>query len=75
MENWTVVYTAIYPQKVYMAQSLLEADGIVTFLRDELAVQAHNFYSTALGGVKLLVHESDAGRAVELLIEGGYIEP
>ncbi len=56
-----------------MAQSLLEADGIVTFLKDELMVQVYSFYSTALGGVKLMVHESDAQRAHELLTEGGYI--
>lgn len=73
MENWTVVYTAIYPQDVYMAQSLLESDGIFTFIKDELTAQVHNFYSTAIGGVKLMVRESDVHRAVELLTAGGYI--
>jgi hypothetical protein len=75
MEDFPVVFTAIYPSEVYMAQSLLEADGLVTFLRDELTVQTHNFYSTAVGGVKLMVHGNDAARAIELLTAGGYIEP
>jgi hypothetical protein len=74
MENWTVVYTAIYPQEVYMAQSLLETEGIETFIRDELASQVIG-YGIAVGGVKLMVHESDAGRALELLAGGGYIKP
>ncbi|MDR2912908.1 MAG: DUF2007 domain-containing protein [Alistipes sp.] len=74
MESWVVVYTAMFPQNVYMAQSLLEADGIDTFVKDELTAQVHNFFSTAIGGVKLMVHESVAERAVELLVAGGYIE-
>ncbi len=73
MEDWMVVYTATYPSEVYMAQSLLEADGIATFLKDELTVQVYSFYSTALGGIKLMVLESDVKRAHELLTEGGYI--
>ncbi len=73
MENWTVVYTAIYPQKVYMAKSLLETEGIETFVKDELSSQVIG-YTVAVGGVKLMVHDGDMPRAVELLTEGGYIE-
>jgi hypothetical protein len=72
MENWTVVYTAIYPQEVYMAQSLLDTEGIETFIKDELASQVIGF-TTAAGGVKLMVHAADAPRAVELLTAGGYL--
>jgi type III secretory pathway lipoprotein EscJ len=69
-----VVYSVTLPQNIYLPQSLLEANGIVTLIKDELTAQVHNFYSTAIGGVKLMVHEDDAARAVELLTEGGYIE-
>lgn len=71
MENWTVVYTAVYPWEVHMAQSLLEAGGIETFIKDELTSQVIAF-TIATGGVKLMVHEDDARQAVELLTEGGY---
>ncbi len=73
MESWKVVYTTIYPQDIYLPQSLLEADGMLTFIKDELTVQVQNFYSTAIGGVKLMVHESDLPRAIELLTAGGYL--
>jgi hypothetical protein len=74
MENWTVVYAGAYPSEVYMAKNLLETEGIETFIKDELTSQVIGF-STALGGVKLMVHENDAPRALELLTAGGYIEP
>ncbi len=57
-----------------MAKSLLEAAGIETFIKDELVSQVIAF-STATGGVKLMAHDYDMPRAVELLTEGGYIKP
>jgi DNA-directed RNA polymerase subunit RPC12/RpoP len=73
MDSWVIVFTAIYPQDVYLAQSLLESEGVATFIKDELTAQVNNFYSTAIGGVKLMVRAEDAPRAVEVLVEGGYI--
>ncbi len=70
MENH-VVYTAIYPSQVHMAQSLLESAGIKSIIKDELTSQVIAF-STAIGGVKLMVDKADVPRATELLIEGGY---
>jgi hypothetical protein len=74
MKDWTVVYTAVYPADAEMAKSLLEADGMAVFVKDELSAQVFGF-STFLGGVKLLVHPSDAPRATELLTRGGYNGP
>lgn len=71
MENWVIVYTDVYPWKVHTAQSLLEANGIKTFVRDELTSQVIAF-SMATGGVKLLVCPRDAERAAKILAEGGY---
>ena len=75
MDNWSVVYTTVYPQDIYPAKNLLESEGITTFLKDELTAQVNNFYSTAIGGVKLLVHNDDLERSRELLVGGGYIRP
>lgn len=75
MENWSVVYTTVYPQDIYPAKNLLESEGITTFLKDELTAQVYNFYSNAIGGVKLLVHSSDLERSRELLLEGRYLSP
>ncbi len=73
MEPWIIIHTTTYPQDIYLPQSLLESEGIPTILRDELTAQVHNFYSTAIGGVKLLVRQSDAPRALEILADGGFI--
>ena len=73
MEDMKTVYTALYPQEVYMAKNLLDAEGIGSFIKDELTSQVIG-YVTAVGGIKLMVAGADAGRAVELLVEGGYIE-
>lgn len=61
------------PQNIYLAQSYLESEGIPTLLKDELTAQVNNFYSNAIGGVKMLVPEAEAGRAGQLLAEAGYV--
>lgn len=66
--------TFTLPQEAYVARSLLEAEGILTFLKDEMTVQIHNFYSNTIGGVKLQVPERDVDNALKLLAEGGYLE-
>ena len=67
--------TSTLPQNIYLAQAFLESEGIPTLLQDELTTQVHNFYSHAIGGVKMLVPASEAVRAVRLLTEAGYIDP
>lgn len=57
------------PTEIVVARTYLEANGIPCFMKDELINQVHPF---AIGGAKLQVHEEDAIRAAELLIEGGF---
>jgi hypothetical protein len=42
-----------------MAKNYYESAGIDTFLRDELTAQVDNFYSNAIGGVKLQIKNKD----------------
>jgi hypothetical protein len=72
-ENWLVIQTFVYPHEAHMAKTYLESEGIETQIRDELTAQVNNFYSNAIGGVKLLVKESDLAIGIELLKKGGYI--
>lgn len=72
-ENWLVILTFVYPHEAHMAKVYLESEGIETQIRDELTAQVNNFYSNAIGGVKLLVKESDLAIGIELLKKGGYI--
>lgn len=51
----------------------LESEGISVQIKDELTAQVNNFYSNAIGGVKVLVAENDYNRAIEILIETGNI--
>lgn len=73
MTNWSIVITFTSPTEAHMAKGYLEANEIDTLIRDELTVQVNNFYSNAIGGVKLLVRNSDLEDAVKLLKDGGYL--
>lgn len=73
MNNWKIIYRTTTPQEIYGARNYLESEGIVTVLKDELTAQVNNFYSNAIDGVKLMVHENDYDMALELLKTGGYV--
>lgn len=74
MSNWITVMTFVYPQEAHLAKNVLESEGIKVFLKDELAIQVNNFYSPALGGVKLQIQEENKERALEILTEAGYLQ-
>lgn len=73
MDNFKTIMTFTLPQDAYMAKTYLESEGIETFLKDELTVQVYNFYSNAIGGVKLQVKERDFENGLVILKRGGYI--
>src|SRR5690242_18006536 len=73
MESFITIKTFTQPHSAYIIKGHLEAEGIECFLKDELTVQSMNFYSEAIGGVKLQVRSTDAERAILLLEEYGYI--
>ncbi|HBK33156.1 MAG TPA: hypothetical protein DDZ78_16265, partial [Porphyromonadaceae bacterium] len=62
MERLVTIKTFTYPHEAYILQTKLEDEGIPTFLKDEKTVQVYNFYSNAIGGVKLQVWEKDTQR-------------
>jgi hypothetical protein len=72
MENWITVATFTYPTELALVKSFLEAEKIEFNVKDELAVQADNFLSNAIGGVKLQVKEKDLERVKEIVVEFGY---
>lgn len=73
MEHRTIIRAFTFPAEAHVAKSYLESYGIETYLQDEMTVQVHNFYSNAIGGVKLLVKESDCEQGIQLLKDGGFI--
>ncbi len=67
MYKLTTIKTFTYPHEAYVIRARLESEGIETFLQDEMTVQVHNFYSNAIGGVKLQVREKDVAQAMKIL--------
>ncbi len=67
MDQFVTIKTFTYPHQSYMVRGKLESEGIQTFLKDENTVNACNFYSNAIGGVKLQVFAKDAERALNII--------
>lgn len=74
MKDWITILTFTYPHEAHLAKGKLESEGIEVQIADEMTVQVHNFYSNAIGGVKLMVHEADFQRANQILVDSGYIK-
>jgi hypothetical protein len=74
MDPFITIATFVYPHEAHTARLKLESEGFEVFLQDELMVQVHNFYSHAIGGVKLQVRKSEAEKAYGVLKEGEFIE-
>ncbi|MFR9164915.1 MAG: putative signal transducing protein [Clostridium baratii] len=58
MKDWIEIISFTYPHEAHLAKSLLEASNIEVFIKDEFTIQVNNFYSNAIGGVKILVEKS-----------------
>lgn len=74
MKDWITILTFTYPHEAHLAKGKLESEGIDVQVTDEMTVQVHNFYSNAIGGVKLKVRETDFQRANQILIDSGYVK-
>lgn len=72
MLNLITIWTFSYQHQLLIIRTRLEDEGIKTFAQNELTIQTDPLYSNALGGIKLMVDEHDARRAVEILAENGY---
>ena len=67
MENKLVVFkTFNNPIEANITRGLLETHGIECFLQDENTVYVNPVYTTALGGIKLWIKESDYSDAVKI---------
>ena len=73
MTNWKTILVFTYPHEAHPVKALLDSNDIPTFLKDEMTVQAHNFYSNAVGGVKLQVPDVDFEKAYSILKEARFI--
>lgn len=73
-DSWTQLIAFTYAFEAHVVKGRLESDGIDVIIKDELTIQVNPFYSNTIGGVKLLVKESDYQKAYALLVETGYLK-
>lgn len=66
------IATFTLPSELIVVRGRLESEGVECFTKDELTVQVHNFYSNAIGGVKLQVRHEDVELANQILTELGF---
>lgn len=66
-EERVVVAAFTFPWEAELARALLASEGIHAVLADENLVRLYWFVANAVGGVKILVAESEADRAAEVL--------
>ncbi|PKA98603.1 hypothetical protein B0O79_2290 [Flavobacteriaceae bacterium MAR_2009_75] len=74
MNRFATIKTYMFPYEAAIDRARLEAHGMECFTRDEMTIQVHNFYSQALGGVKLQVRANDFEKAAEILGESVDLE-
>ena len=75
MDNFVVIATFTYPHEYAVLKTLLEQDGIRYVFENETMVNVSPFYSYALGGIKLKVHQNDIASARALIDQLDKDEP
>ncbi len=62
-----VVARFSFPHEAHIAKASLDSAGIESHIADEHTVNTQWLYSNAMGGVRLMVAESDVEEAIQLL--------
>lgn len=71
--NFVTVLTVSQEQDLWAVRALLESQDIECKIANEYTAQMAPVYANAIGGVRLQIHESDLNRAVNILIQAGYL--
>ena len=61
-----------FAHKAHLLKSLLESEGIDSYIFDENIVTANHLYSNTVGGIKLKIRKSDFQKVCEILEETEY---
>ena len=74
MQNKLVtIATFSYPSELMIIKNILDNEQIKYFVMDQNTVQVFNFYSNAIGGIKLKVFEEDVENAIRILKDAQLI--
>lgn len=69
MDKNNIVFTTLDLMEANLVKSLLEANEIVVFMYDENILSINPLYSSAIGGIKLVVPDHQIERAIEIINE------
>lgn len=67
--NWVTLTNFTYPHEYMMLVSFLESNGIIVFPRNETLVAVDPFLSNAVGGIDLMVPDTQLDEAKKLYAE------
>jgi len=73
--EFITLQTYTFPQEMSVVRSLLESEGIKTFVKNEILSQVNPFYTNVGGGIQLQVMAEDSHRALEIMLNHGLIHP
>ncbi|RHJ91095.1 DUF2007 domain-containing protein [Parabacteroides bouchesdurhonensis] len=71
MDKMVEIARFTFPAEAQTLMSLLRAEGIDCYLRDEISSQVMAGYAD-IGGARVEILEKDLPRALEIMEEGGY---
>ncbi len=67
MKNFVTIKTYTYPFEYTILKLLLDQELISYFFENETMIGVFPFYSNALGGINLKVHQKDTKRALQII--------
>ncbi|MFP2995132.1 DUF2007 domain-containing protein [Spongiivirga sp. MCCC 1A20706] len=75
MQNFRVVATYTYPFEYAILKAKLQEEGIPHIFENETMIQVAPFYSNALGGIHLKVHEDYVDYVKQLITDFNNSSP
>ncbi|HOZ75869.1 MAG TPA: DUF2007 domain-containing protein [Flavobacterium sp.] len=69
MQDFITIATFNYTHEIVVLKHRLEQENIAYFFENETTLSVAPFYSTALGGIRLKVHQNDFEAVRQILEE------
>lgn len=67
MKDFITIATFTYPNDYAILRLLLQKEGISFFFENETTIGVFPFYSNALGGIHLKIHQKDKERVLQII--------
>ncbi|AXT61885.1 DUF2007 domain-containing protein [Aquimarina sp. AD10] len=67
MKDFVIIKTYTYPHEYAVLKLLLDKERISYFFENETMIGVFPFYSNALGGINLKVHQKDKAKVLQII--------